>query len=115
MPRDEQFESRVSTYREKQRLLVVKSLPFRASIADIKKACREKLTKPETARFFWSQPEDSKNKHPGWCMVGFDFRGDFRQAQQDLQGLEIRGRPIRMEKAKRVCLLLLFSYSSFHC
>ena len=98
---NEQFESQIKVYRKRQRLLVAKSIHFRAPCADFKAACRAKLSKPETVKFFWRDGQDSWMKNPGWAMLGFETRPDRKQAEDELKQFGFRGRDIKIQRASQ--------------
>lgn len=83
------------------RLLVVKNIHFKASTADFKKVCRAKLSKPQTVKFIWRAPDRPGQSHRGFVMLEFDFRSDLRRAETELERMQVRNRPVRVEKASR--------------
>jgi hypothetical protein len=102
----EQFESQVAHHREMGRLLLVNNIHHRALPAEFEEACRSRLSRPETATFFWREPEADKPwlRNRGWVFVGFDFRKNFRLAQDELEGWVFRDRPIGLKRASRVAV-----------
>ena len=104
MARDDEFESDISHYRQRRRLLVAKNINFKTSRADFKKACRDALSKPATVKFFWRKPEKPWWQHVGSAMLGFEIRTDCRRAQQELQNFRLKGRDIKIELANKVAV-----------
>ena len=99
-----EFESQVSVYRAARRLLLVNSIHFGVSRADFETACRERLTQPASARFFWRQPQAHWTQHRGWVFVGFELRSELRRALVELTGWTLRGRVIGVRRASRVAV-----------
>ncbi|EJP63142.1 uncharacterized protein BBA_07947 [Beauveria bassiana ARSEF 2860] len=106
-PIDVQFEQATAPFRDKNRLLVIKSIGYRVPCADFKQACREKMTsdalQPPAMHFFWQAADrDTHIKlHRGRVEVGFDHREPFLRAQTELRGWKFRGRQVEVEVASR--------------
>jgi hypothetical protein len=101
MPYNAEFEARIEVYRRQRRLLVARNIHFRATPEAFMNACRAKLSRPQSVTFFWRAPDRPYNTHNGWCMLAFELRDDRRQAEEDLENFEIRGRQVTVQRASR--------------
>ncbi|CAG9973988.1 unnamed protein product [Clonostachys byssicola] len=99
---DPEFESRIGVYRRRQRLLVARSIHFRASRADFETACRAKLSNPDSVQFFWQDANHvGHTNHRGWVMLGFDTRENCRLAQRELVNFRVRNRNVNISVASK--------------
>ncbi|KAK6222990.1 hypothetical protein QIS74_03835 [Colletotrichum tabaci] len=102
---DDQFEEQIKEYRKARRLLFLRNLNFKADRAEIEAIVLAKLTSPDSAKFFWPPARPGQftypNRHTGSVMVGFNQRPDARAAEGELTGLEIRGRPVVLDRAAK--------------
>lgn len=109
---DEQFESQLTTYRARRRLLVAKSIHFKASRADFKTVCRGRLSQPDSVKFFWREQDKSWHNHSGWVMLAFELRTECRKAEEELKDFKFRGRDIEVLRASKVAVraILILSF-----
>lgn len=107
-PYDAEFEAQIEDARKKGRLLVVQSIHFKASKVQVQGAIRAMLTRSSTAEFFWRAPNRPENTHTGSVMLAFTTRVDLIRGEKELEGLKIRGRPIKLVKASREAVSVLF-------
>ncbi|KFA52433.1 hypothetical protein S40293_11423 [Stachybotrys chartarum IBT 40293] len=102
---NEQFESSLELFRRRGKLLVIGNIPMRAVPAEFKNACRDELSRPGSATFFWPpKAPEPWNKNIGWVMLGLEVRADRHLAEKDLAHFTFGGRAITVKVASKVAV-----------
>ncbi|KAJ6786552.1 hypothetical protein PWT90_06867 [Aphanocladium album] len=90
---DPAFEQYVSFFRRHERLVAIVNLRWRTAPADIKAACRERLSNPADAVFHWRPiTATTVKRHCGTVLISFPDRIKRDQAITELAGLKFNGR-----------------------
>ncbi|KAH7310575.1 hypothetical protein B0I35DRAFT_481879 [Stachybotrys elegans] len=84
----------------KGRLLIVRSIHFEASRAEVEGRCNVKLSERGRIRYFWADPQQTGRRNPGWVYVVFEKGSNCRKGRDDLRNLKIRGRPVEVHLSK---------------
>lgn len=101
-PEEQALENQVKMHRRQRRLLYLQGVHFKATRADFKTVCREKLSM--AIGFHWPEANREGNTHRGWLYLSFESRPDRAQAEEKLKRFKFRGRDIRVEKSKRLAV-----------
>lgn len=105
-----EFEAQIALARRNKRLLVVRSLQYHAPRAEVEAACRTKLSHPDGVRFIWPPGAKPWFQHTGCVMVEFTNRQLCLEGLNELTGLKIRNRTVKVDKASRVSVSVLLRF-----
>ncbi|KAH7310583.1 hypothetical protein B0I35DRAFT_412078 [Stachybotrys elegans] len=84
-----------------RKVLIASSIPLRTPRADVEAACRARLSRPETARFYWEAHNRPWFQHSGRVFIGFGDRPSRKTAHRELEGLIVSDRAVEVREAPR--------------
>ncbi|KAF3071999.1 hypothetical protein CFAM422_005756 [Trichoderma lentiforme] len=106
-----QFESQIASYRSSRRMLIAHNIEFRVIKTDFETIVRAALRRPDSVILFWPPSTEvgfrnSRTRHQGYAMLGFQTRPDRQAAEEDLRNLVVGGRAVRITRSSRVAVSL---------
>ncbi|KAM3452021.1 hypothetical protein MY3296_004889 [Beauveria thailandica] len=102
--KDRISQSRVSTWRRENRMVLLRGLPLNTLPEEFEEACRARLSQHQSLQFEWELPCNAWRKHRGRVALGFENADVCAEAERRLAGWHPKFHPICMKKVTKLSL-----------